>query len=130
MGSTSYRGSERTQGDTMSRAMGVLAMEHIAVGLVEDRALAGPVRVYPPVGSPSAGLHAMPPEQIAETIRTEILAVAGGLPIDAVGIGFPGIIRGGVVQDSPNLRQVKGFKLQTTLGSLLSPAVPVHVLND
>jgi glucokinase len=114
----------------MSRGIGVLAMEHIAVGLVEDGALAGPVRVYPPLGSSSAGLHAMPPEQIAETIRAEILAVAGGSPIDAVGIGFPGIIRGGVVQDSPNLRQVKGFKLQATLASMLSSAVPVHVLND
>ena len=118
------------QGEQMSRAIGVLAMEHIAVGLVEDGALAGPVRVYPPRGSPSVGLHAMPPEQIAETIRTEIVAVAGGLGVDAVGIGFPGIIRGGVVQDSPNLRQVKGFKLQATLASMLSPAVPVHVLND
>jgi glucokinase len=114
----------------MSRGIGVLAMEHIAVGLVEDGALAGPIRVYPPLGSSSAGLHAMPPEQIAETIRAEILAVAGGSPIDAVGIGFPGIIRGGVVQDSPNLRQVKGFKLQATLASMLAPAVPVHVLND
>jgi glucokinase len=114
----------------MSRAIGVLAMEHIAVGLVEDGALAGPIRVYPPLGSSSVGLHAMPPEQIAETIRTEILAVAGGLPLDAVGIGFPGIIRGGVVQDSPNLRQVKGFKLQSTLAAMLTPAVPVHVLND
>jgi glucokinase len=114
----------------MSRAIGVLAMEHIAVGLVEDGALAGPIRVYPPLGSSSVGLHAMPPEQIAETIRTEMLAVAGGLPIEAVGIGFPGIIRGGVVQDSPNLRQVKGFKLQSTLASMLAPAVPVHVLND
>jgi glucokinase len=114
----------------MSRAIGVLAMEHIAVGLVEDGALAGSIRVYPPLGSSSVGLHGMPPEQIAETIRAEILAVAGGLPIDAVGIGFPGIIRGGVVQDSPNLRQVKGFKLQATLGGMLSPAVPVHVLND
>src|SRR4029450_8612499 len=72
----------------------------------------------------------MPPEQIAEAIRTEIVAAAGGLGVDAVGIGFPGIIRGGVVQDSPNLRQVKGFKLQATLASMLSSAVPVHVLND
>ena len=114
----------------MARAVGVLAMEHIAVGLVEGGTLAGPIRVYPPPGSSSVGLHGMPPEQIAETIRTEILAAAGGLPIDAVGIGFPGIIRGGVVQDSPNLRQVKGFKLQATLGGLLPPAVSVHVLND
>jgi glucokinase len=114
----------------MARAVGVLAMEHIAVGLVEDGTLAAPIRVYPPLGSSSVGLHGMPPEQIAETIKSEILAVAGGSPIDAVGIGFPGIIRGGVVQDSPNLRQVKGFKLQSTLAGMLSPAVPVHVLND
>jgi glucokinase len=114
----------------MPRAIGVLAMEHIAVGLVEDGTLAAPIRVFPPLGSSSVGLHAMPPDKIAETIKTEILAVAGDREIEAVGIGFPGIIRGGVVQDSPNLRQVKGFKLQATLDAMLSPAVPVHVLND
>ena len=114
----------------MPRAIGVLAMEHIAVGLVENGTLAAPIRVFPPLGSSSVGLHAMPPDKIAETIKTEILAVAGDHEIEAVGIGFPGIIRGGVVQDSPNLRQVKGFKLQATLDAMLSPAVPVHVLND
>jgi hypothetical protein len=47
----------------------------------------------------------MPPDKIAETIKTEILAVAGDREIEAVGIGFRGFIRGGVVQDSPNLRR-------------------------
>ena len=61
----------------MPRAIGVLAMEHIAVGLVEDGTLAAPIRVFPPLGSSSVGLHAMPPDKIAETIKTEILAVAG-----------------------------------------------------
>jgi glucokinase len=114
----------------MQRAIGVLAMEHIAVGLVENGALAGPIRVYPSNGSSSVGLHSMPPEQIAETIRTEIQAAAGGIDIDAIGIGFPGIIRGGVVDESPNLRQVKGFKLQSTLSAMLNTDAPVRVLND
>jgi glucokinase len=114
----------------MARAIGVLAMEHIAVGLVENSALVGPVRIYPSDGSPSIGLHSMPPEQIAETIRIEIEAAAGDSDIDAIGIGFPGIIRGGVVDESPNLRQVKGFKLQATLAAMLDTDAPVLVLND
>jgi len=35
--------------------------------------------------------------------------------LDAVGIGFPGIIRNGVAEESPNLGQMKGFRLQNAV---------------
>lgn len=114
----------------MRRAIGVLAMEHIAAGLVEDHRLQGAMRVYPDGGSPEGRLQTMPAEQIAEAIGTQIEAAANGTSVDAIGIGFPGIIRNGVVEESPNLPQTKGFKLEATLSARLGGRMPVRVLND
>ena len=114
----------------MGRAIGALAMEHIAVGLVEDHRLVDPVRVYPEGNSSSSPLQSMPAEQIAEAICTQVEAAARGHAIAAVGVGFPGIIRNGIVEESPNLQQVKGFRLESTLSTLLGRTTTVRVLND
>ncbi len=114
----------------MGCVIGALAMEHIAVGLVENHRLVDSMRIYPDEATSSSTLHSMSSEQIAETIRTEIQAAAHGQPIDAVGLGFPGIIRNGVVEESPNLRQIKGFKLESTLSALLGNKPAVRILND
>ena len=115
---------------SMGRAIGVLAMEHIAVALVEDHGLVGSLRVYPDDRSAKSPLQSLPADQIAETICAQIEEVAQGQRIDAVGIGFPGIIRNGVVEESPNLPQAKGFKLESTLATLLRGDAPVRALND
>lgn len=117
----------------MSRTVGVLMMEHIAVGLVEGHQVVGEARVYPEKTQSPDPLLSMPAEGIADSIRAEVEKVAGGEKIGAIGIGFPGIIRSGVVEDSPNLQQMKGFTLQGTLSSSLSGAaagVPVRIFND
>ena len=114
----------------MGRAIGVLAMEHIAAGLVEDHRLVGPVRLYNGDGSASSLLQSMPADQIAETIAAQIKEVAQGQPVDAIGVGFPGIIRNGVIEESPNLPQTKGFKLESTLSALLGGEALVRALND
>jgi glucokinase len=114
----------------MGRAIGVLAMEHIAVGLVEDHGLVGPVRLYPDDRSARSPLQSMPADQIAETICAQMKEVAREQRVAAIGIGFPGVIRNGIVEESPNLPQVKGFKLQSTLTALLSGSAPVLTLND
>ena len=114
----------------MGRAIGALAMEHIAVGLVEDHRLVEPVRVYPEGNSSSSPLQSMPAEQIAEVICTQVEAAARGHAIAAVGVGFPGIIRNGIVEESPNLQQVKGFRLESTLSTRLGGTTTVRVLND
>ena len=117
----------------MRRTIGVLVVEHIAVGLVEENKVLGPLRVYPEKGHSLDALQAMPAESIAERIRQQIESVAKGENIHAIGLGFPGIIREGVVEDSPNLQQVKGFHLEAALSSALrqdNRAVPVRVFND
>lgn len=114
----------------MGQAIGALAMEHIAVGVVENHRLAEPLRVYPEGSASSSPLQSMPAEQIAEAICAQVEAAARGHGIEAVGVGFPGIIRNGIVEESPNLQQVKGFRLESTLSALLGRATTVRILND
>jgi glucokinase len=116
----------------MRRTIGVLVMEHIAVGLVEDNKVVGPLDVYPQNGALDI-LAGMPADSIGVCIKQQIESVAKGEKIDAIGLGFPGIIRHGVVEDSPNLQQVKGFHLQAALSSdAISghASVPVRIFND
>jgi predicted NBD/HSP70 family sugar kinase len=106
-------------------------MEHISVGVVESHRLVDTMRVYPEdADAANTTLQTMPAEQIAETIRMHAEAAAGGRPIEALGVGFPGIIRNGIVEESPNLQQVKGFKLESTLRGLLGGTLRVCILND
>jgi glucokinase len=114
----------------MGYVIGALAMEHIAVGLVENHRLVEAMRVYPEDANTSNTLQSMPAEQIAETICAHVEAAARGKTIEAVGLGFPGIIRNGIVEESPNLPQVKGFKLESSLSALFGNKAPVRILND
>src|SRR6185369_5202087 len=116
----------------MPKTVGVLVMEHIAVGLVEGNKLAAPPSIYPAQGSSSDALLSMPAESIGERIKQQIADVTQGQTIEAIGLGFPGVIRNGVIEDSPNLHQVKGFHLQTVLSTsgTRGAAVPVRIFND
>lgn len=53
--------------------------------------------------------------------------------IDAVGVALPGIVRNGVVDDAPNLPQLKGVRAAAELGEMLKAHgidVPITVVND
>ena len=123
------------------QTIGVVATGEIAVGLVQGHELVGKLRVYPPVrddGDESLapdGIHSMPMEAVAETIAQNIQDLCDEHDADpsAVGIGFPGIIRGGIIEDSPNLKQAKGAKLGELLNSALmghGMDLPVSIFND
>lgn len=117
----------------MPRTIGIWAAEHIAAGLVEDERLVGPLWRYPQEPEDRNGLQGMPAESIVRRICEEIHLARQGELVEAVGVGFPGIILGGIVEESPNLQQVKGFHLQAALSSTLSEAgvpAPVLVMND
>ncbi|PYT47133.1 MAG: ROK family protein [Acidobacteria bacterium] len=117
----------------MRRTVGVLVMEHIAVGLVEGHKVVGPLNIYPEKSQMLDPLQSMPAEGIVDCIRRQVEKVARGEKIEAIGIGFPGIIRNGVVEDSPNLHQAKGFPLQAALSSALSgraAGAQVRLFND
>jgi len=108
-------------------------MEHIAVGLVEGHKVLGPPDIFPEKVESLDPLQSMPVEGIVDCIRRQVEKVAGGEKIEAIGIGFPGIIRNGVIEDSPNLHQAKGFPLQAALSSALSgkaTGAQVRLFND
>src|SRR6516162_1552336 len=117
----------------MSGTVGVLVMEHIAAGLVEGHKVIGQLKLFPESPQSLDPLQSMHSEEMVGAIRELVDKVGGAQKIEAIGIGFPGIIRGGVVEESPNLQQVKGFALQAKLSSTLTgnaAGVPVHVFND
>ena len=117
----------------MSRTVGVLVMEHIGVGLVENHKVLGSLNIYPEQVQLLDPLQTMPAEGIVDCIRQLVEKVTKGEQVAAIGIGFPGIIRNGVVEDSPNFQQAKGFSLQASLSSALSGKLSgahVHLFND
>ncbi|HVW86972.1 MAG TPA: ROK family protein, partial [Bryobacteraceae bacterium] len=102
-------------------------------GLVQGHELVAPLRVYPPPAMDEAEAResgeilSMPVDAIAETMAQTICELCdehGARPALA-GVGFPGIIRNGVVEDSPNLKQAKGAKM----AEMLSAALSAHGLN-
>jgi glucokinase len=115
----------------MPRSIGVLATRYIWVGMVEGTTL-GDVRMYPDPGE-SIDLKSIPPDEIVARIRSLIAEVRKGQPVDSVGAGFPGIVSGGVIQESPNLGQLKGLRIEHDLSAALKADgldVPVMTLND
>jgi glucokinase len=114
----------------MALAIGVRAAgERIAVGVVEGNRVVGPIRRYPEEEGRSDSLAEMPAEAYGDMMRSEIEQVSAGAAIGVIGVGTPGIIRNGVIEESPNLQQLKGLNL----GALLTSAFPssaVMVSND
>jgi glucokinase len=116
----------------MGRSIGVLATRHLWTGIVEGTKL-GAVRMFPEAGQPQVDLKSLRPDEIVSKIREMIATLVQGQAIDSVGAGFPGVIRGGVIQESPNLGQLKGTNIACDLRAALRADgldVPVYVLND
>jgi len=117
----------------MGKLAGVHVVQHIATGLVENNQVVGGVQPFPVKGPTHDALLSMPADDIALAIAEQVKAVAKGAKLDAVGIGFPGIIRNGVAEESPNLQQMKGFHLQKAVEAALAKAgtkIPVGLFND
>jgi predicted NBD/HSP70 family sugar kinase len=117
----------------MGKLVGVHVVQRISAGLVEGNKVVGGVRSFPEKGSTHDALLAMPADEIALTIAEQAKSVAKGEKLDAVGIGFPGIIRNGAAEESPNLQQMKGFQLQNAVEAALAKdgtKIPVGVFND
>jgi glucokinase len=115
----------------MRRAIGITTAEHIATGLVEGHQLIGKLRVFEDLETDP--WHEMPAGGIARAIANQIQAAAADSSVDAIGIGLPGIIRDGSIDESPNLRQLKGVNIRDLVSAALRDAgiaAPVHVYND
>ena len=145
------------------KTVGLTLSQRIVAGLVDESGVAGELRGYPADEQREDALVEMPREQLIEAMCEQIVAVVHGLPadggasegiglvregsagresareaglaasIDAVGVALPGIIRNGVVDDAPNLPQLKGVRAAAELGEMLKSHgidVPITVVND
>jgi glucokinase len=119
----------------MTTAIGVVITEHIVAGRLEDQRLTGSLLRYPVDSDELDALIALPGGELVELLATQIatLAANGQGSVEAVGIAVPGIVRHNVVEDAPNLTQIKGMRLGDELAKALAArgiAAPVHIAND
>jgi len=117
----------------MGRQAGVLVVQRIAAGLVEGNQVTGELKLFPEKSESHDALLPMPADAIAAKIAELVGRISGKEPLSALGVGFPGIIRDGVIEESPNLQQIKGFRLQSALEQILADSgmrVSVRIYND
>jgi glucokinase len=117
----------------MPRSIGVAVTEHVALGVVKDGQVAGSIGRHPGEGDDSELLRATPTDALVGWLADELKAMAEGEPLEAVGLAFPGFVRDGVIEDSPNLQQLKGFPMETAVRNALAQrgvATRVAVSND
>ena len=118
----------------MAKSIGVTLSERVMAGLVVDHKLAGPLRVFPDAHDDEYALVEMPADAIIHTLCQQVVQVAdGATDLMSVGVGLPGLIKNGVVEEAPNLPQLKGARFQEVLAAKLKEHgvnVPVNLVND
>jgi len=115
----------------MARRIGVLATRYIWAGVVDENEL-GPVRMFPEPGH-DVDLKSVPAEEIIGHMTETIAALHAEGAIESVGAGLPGIVRDGLIEESPNLGQLKGLRIEEKLAAALAVRgirVPVCAMND
>jgi predicted NBD/HSP70 family sugar kinase len=119
----------------MTTAIGVVITEHVVTGRLVDEKLTGKLLRYPSDPESMDALSVTPDGELVEILAEHIGEIAGGGAgsIDAIGVAVPGIVRSGVVEESPNLPQLKGMRLAEKLAKALEGrgnAAQVYVAND
>ncbi len=104
----------------MARNIGLVITEHITLGVVDGDRVTGAVGRYPEGPDAADQIRAMPVEELVRVQADEIKALAEGEPVEAIGLAYPGIVRCGVIEDSPNLHQLKGFPMEAAMRTALA----------
>ena len=123
----------------MTTAIGVVITEHVVSGRLQNQRLAGKLLRYPSDPESQAALAAMPASELVDIIADHIGTLAaqatgaGAGALGAIGVAVPGIVRHGVVEESPNIKQIKGLPMAAELAEALAARgiqAPVHLAND
>ncbi len=118
----------------MAKLIGVTLSERVSAGLVVDHKLTGPLHYFPESVDDEYALVEMPTEGIVRTLCDRVLSAAGAQKdITAVGVGLPGLLKNGVVEEAPNLPQLKGARIGEQLAAALleqGVSAPVSLVND
>ena len=118
----------------MAKIIGVTLSERAVAGLVVDNKLAGVLQCFPEEDEDDGAMIEMPTDGLVKMLCEQIICAANGASdIAAVGVALPGVIRSGVVEDSPNLPQLKGARIADLLTAKLVEhglTTTVNVMND
>ena len=118
----------------MAKTIGVTLSNHVRAGLVVDYTLTTPLHCFPTDLEEDGALIELPTESLVSRLCEQVMAAVGkAQEVTAVGVALPGLIRSGVVEEAPNLPQLKGTRIQEMISSKLAEhglRTPVNVLND
>jgi glucokinase len=117
----------------MDRTIGVVVSSRIVAGLIEDHKLVGSLHTFPENPDDHEALLDHPFDSLCRLICDQVMAIHPEGKIDAIGVAIPGIIRGGIVQDSPNLAQLKGGNIAESLAAIFQSQgilAPIKTMND
>jgi glucokinase len=118
----------------MAKTIGVTVSERVQAGLIVDHKVVGELHVFPEDREEQDALVELHAEALVNTICDQILGAAkGATDIQAVGVALPGLVRAGVVEEAPNLPQLKGARVQELITAELASRgikAPVTILND
>jgi glucokinase len=118
----------------MAKAIGVTLSERISAGLVVDHKLEGAVRRFPDEHEEDDALVELHTDALVEEICKQVMLAADGeKDLAAVGVALPGLVKNGVVEEAPNLPQLKGARIAELLSTRLrnhGVSAPVTVVND
>ncbi len=118
----------------MAKTIGVTLSEQVLAGLVVDHKLVGELQRFPANEDDRDALIEMHTDALVQTICEQVVAAANGEnDLAGVGVAVPGLIKNGVVEEAPNLAQLKGARLQDLVGAQLRERgikAPVTILND
>ncbi|MCU1253393.1 MAG: hypothetical protein JWQ49_6422, partial [Edaphobacter sp.] len=118
----------------MAKTIGVTLSEQVLAGLVVDHKLVGGLQRFPANEEDRDALIEMHTEALVQTICEQVMAAANGeKDLAGVGVAVPGLIKNGVVEEAPNLPQLKGARLKDLLGVQLRErgiTALVTILND
>ena len=102
-------------GNSATRTIGVTMSGRIVAGLIVDNKISDSLHYFPADPEDDA-LVEMPTDGLVSQLCTNIIAAAAGNhAVTAVGVALPGLIRNGVVEEAPNLPQLKGARIQELL---------------
>jgi glucokinase len=94
----------------------------------------GDLRRFPADEEERDALIEMHTDGLVQTICDQVAAAANGEnDLAGVGVAVPGLIKNGVVEEAPNLPQLKGARLKDLVGAQLRERgikAPVTILND
>src|SRR5690348_664085 len=104
----------------MAKTVGVVVTDRIVAGLIDGHKLSGALQQFPETAESDAerddALVELPADSLWEMICERVAALAPkGSGVQAVGVALPGMVRSGVVEDSPNLPQLKGAKVEDAI---------------